>query len=115
MHLNRLYYKDKTDVDKAIERIIIKFFSEFIIPIRPLLKNKLLLSKNTKGGLNADHIDKLPFWVYEENISIHNEIMEEEAEKQKKNEESESSKSNSSFNPQQYMNNMKSMSNKFKK
>ena len=58
-------------------------------------------------------IDDWPFWMLEENISIINELTEEE-EKQRKKEEDKQQSSMPNFNPGSYMNNMNSMSNKFK-
>ena len=56
------------------------------MPLRPLLKNKLLLQKHYH--VNEYCIDEWPFWMLEENISIINELTDEE-EKQRKKEEYE--------------------------
>lgn len=58
-------------------------------------------------------MDTWPFWMLEENISIINELVEDE-EKAQKNQQSDQEQSMPNFNPSQYMNQMSSMSNKFK-
>jgi hypothetical protein len=82
-----------------------------MMPLRPLLKNKLLLQKHYH--VQEESIDNWPFWMLEENISIINEITDEE-EKNKKKEEEKQQGSMPNFNPGSYMNNMNSMVNKFK-
>jgi hypothetical protein len=82
-----------------------------MMPLRPLLKNKLLLQKHYHVAESS--IDEWPFWMLEENISIVNELTDEE-EKQKKKEEEKQQGSQPNFNPSSYMNNMNSMANKFK-
>jgi len=78
-------------------------------PLSSLLKNKLLLQKNYH--LQEMAIDSWPFWMLEENIKIVNELTDEE-EKQRKKEEGNQKMPN--FNPSSMMNNVSSMSNKFK-
>lgn len=80
-------------------------------PLNSLLRNKLLLQKNYH--LQESAIDNWPFWMLEENIKIVNELTEEE-EKQRKKEEDTQQKSMPNFNPSSYMNQMNSMSSKFK-
>jgi len=58
-------------------------------------------------------IDDWPFWMFEENIKIVNELTDEE-EKQRKKQEEQQQKSMPNFNPNSYMNTMNNMSNKFK-
>lgn len=82
-----------------------------MMPLRPLLKNKLLLQKHYH--VIESSIDEWPFWMLEENISIINELTEEE-EKQKKKEEEKQQGSTPNFNPSSYMRDMSSMTNKFK-
>jgi hypothetical protein len=77
-----------------------------------LLKNKLLLQKNYH--LQEWAIDEWPFWMFEENIRIVNELTEEE-DKQRKKQEEQQQKSTPNFNPNSYMNSMNSMANKFGK
>ena len=83
-----------------------------MMPLRPLLKNKLLLQKHYH--VNEYCIDEWPFWMLEENISIINELTDEE-EKQRKKEEEKQQGSMPNFNPGSYMNSMNSMASKFKK
>ena len=54
------------------------------MPLKHILKNKLYLQKNFHTQEEA--MDKWPFWQFEENIKIVNEIMEEE-DNQRKNDE----------------------------
>ena len=82
-----------------------------MMPLRPLLKNKLLLQKHFH--VNEFCIDNWPFWLLEENIKIVNELTEDE-EKQRKKDESDQSKNTPNFNPGSYMNNISNMANKFK-
>ena len=79
--------------------------------LNSLLKNKLLLQKNYH--LQEWAIDDWPFWMFEENIKIVNELTEEE-EKQRKKQEEGQNKSMPNFNPNSYMNSMNNMSSKFK-
>jgi hypothetical protein len=58
-------------------------------------------------------MDEWPFWMFEENIKLVNEILEEE-DKHKKKEEDTQSKGMPNFNPSSYMKDMNNMSNKFK-
>lgn len=82
-----------------------------MMPLRSLLKNKLLLQKHY--NLQEISIDNWPYWMLEENIDIVNEINEEE-EKKRKNEEDKQKSSTPNFNPSSYMNQMNSMMNKVK-
>ena len=82
-----------------------------MMPLRPLLKNKLLLQKHYH--VQEESLDCWPFWMLEENISIINEISDEEDKQRKKDEESQQ-KSMPNFNPSSYMNNMNNMMNNFK-
>jgi hypothetical protein len=82
-----------------------------MMPLRPLLKNKLLLQKHYH--VQEESLDCWPFWMLEENISIINEISDEEDKQRKKDEEGQQ-KSMPNFNPGSYMNNMNNMMNNFK-
>ena len=53
-----------------------------MMPLRALLKNKLLLQKHYH--VNEFAINDWPFWMLEENVKLVNEIIDEE-EKQQKN------------------------------
>jgi hypothetical protein len=55
-----------------------------MMPLKHILKNKLLLQKHFHTQEEA--MDKWPFWMLEENIKIVNEIAEDE-EKHRKTEE----------------------------
>lgn len=78
------------------------------MPLTPLLKNKLLLQKNYH--VNEISIDSWPFWMFEENIKIVNEISDEE-EKQRKSDEESQSKSVPNFNPSSILNSMGNIGN----
>jgi hypothetical protein len=82
-----------------------------MMPLKSLLKNKLLLQKHYH--LQEESINHWPYWMFEENIKIVNEITEEE-EKQRKKDEEKQKVNTPNFNPSSYMNNMSSMANKFK-
>jgi hypothetical protein len=81
------------------------------MPLRALLKNKLLLQKHYH--VNEFSMDNWPFWMLEENVSIINDITDEE-ENQRKKDEDQQNKSMPNFNPGSYMSQMSSMANNFK-
>jgi hypothetical protein len=54
------------------------------MPLKHIFKNKLYLQKNFNTQEEA--MDKWPFWMFEENIKIVNEIMEEEDNQRKTDE-----------------------------
>lgn len=58
------------------------------MPLRPLLKNKLLLQKHF--NVQEISIDDWPYWMFEENMIIVNEIIEEENKQRKEQEDSQS-------------------------
>ena len=60
------------------------------MPLKHILKNKLQLQKHFH--LQEWAIDGWPFWMFEENIKLVNELIEEE-EKEKKKQEDDHSKS----------------------
>jgi len=82
-----------------------------MMPLRPLLKNKLLLQKHFH--VNEFSIDNWPFWMLEENIQIVNELNEEE-EKQRKQDEDAQQKGMPNFNPNQIMSGMNNLGSGFK-
>lgn len=82
-----------------------------MMPLKSLLKNKLLLQK--QYHLQESAIDSWPYWMLEENIKIVNELTEEE-EKERKKQEKEQKTPGMNFNPNSMMNNISSMANKFK-
>jgi hypothetical protein len=79
-----------------------------MMPLRPLLKNKLLLQKHYH--INEFCIDEWPFWMLEENIKIVNELNDEE-DKNRKQEEESQQKSMPNFNPNSMMSNIGNMTN----
>ena len=80
-----------------------------MMPLRALLRNKLLLQKHF--NVNEISMDEWPYWLFEENIKIVNDINKEEEEKQKN---SESTPKNN-LNPNSYIKDMQNIANKFKK
>lgn len=82
-----------------------------MMPLKDLLKNKLLLQKHYH--VQESYMDTWPFWMLEENISIVNEITEEEDRKQKEAEKQQQG-SMPNFDPGQYMKNISGMTDKFK-
>ena len=58
-----------------------------MMPLKHILKNKLLLQKHFHTQEAA--MDEWPFWMLEENIKLVNEILEEEDSNKKKEEESQ--------------------------
>jgi len=82
-----------------------------MMPLKSLLKNKLLLQKHYH--LQESSIDIWPYWMFEENIKIVNEITDEE-EKERKKEEDKQKMNTPNFNPSSMMNSVSSMANKFK-
>jgi hypothetical protein len=78
------------------------------MPLKHILKNKLLLQKHF--NLQELSIDKWPFWMFEENIKIVNEIVEEE-EKQRKKDEEAQNKQMGNFDANSMMRNAQSMTN----
>jgi len=81
------------------------------MPLTGLLRNKILLQKHV--NMQEVSIDSWPYWMFEENIKVVNEITEEE-EKQRKKEEDKQKMETPNFNPSSYMNNVSNMANKFK-
>ena len=58
-----------------------------MMPLKNILKNKLLLQKHFHT--QEDAMDMWPFWMLEENIKIVNEIIEEEDQKRKDDEKAQ--------------------------
>ena len=82
-----------------------------MMPLRSLLKNKVLLYKNYNIG--DETIDTWPFWMFEENISIINELQDDE-NKGRKTQEDEQMKGMGNMNPSSYMKSMSNMTNKYR-
>jgi hypothetical protein len=59
------------------------------MPLKHILKNKLMLQKHFHT--QEASMDEWPFWLFEENIKIVNEIAEDE-DKQRKKDEGEQQK-----------------------
>jgi hypothetical protein len=59
------------------------------MPLKHLLKNKLLLQKHFHTQEWA--MDNWPFWMFEENIKLVNEIIEDEDKQRKQDEDSQKS------------------------
>ncbi len=70
------------------------------MPLKHILKNKLLLQKHF--NTQEDAMDIWPFWMFEENIKLVNEINEEE-ESQRKKEEEKQQKSMPNFDANSMM------------
>lgn len=79
------------------------------MPLRDILKNKLLLQKHF--NLQEISIDSWPFWQFEENIKLVNEIVDEEEKEQSKQEKQQSS----NFDANSMMKNAQSMTNNIPK
>jgi hypothetical protein len=81
------------------------------MPLKHILKNKLLLQKH----FNTQEVsmDEWPYWLFEENIKIVNEIIDEE-DKQKKKDEQDQQKGMPNFNPGSMMKDASGMMGKFK-
>jgi hypothetical protein len=59
------------------------------MPLKHILKNKLLLQKHFHT--QEWSMDNWPFWQFEENIKLVNEIIEEEDKQRKQDEDSQKS------------------------
>ena len=83
-----------------------------MMPLKHILKNKLLLQKH----FNTQELsmDEWPYWMFEENIKLVNEIIEEE-EKHRKKEEEKQRSNMPNFNPNSMMRDASNMASKFKK
>ena len=81
------------------------------MPLKHILKNKLLLQKHFH--LQEWAIDKWPFWMFEENVKLVNEIIEEEESNRKKQEEDQGG-SLGNFDANSMMRNASNMTNNFK-
>ena len=60
-----------------------------MMPLKHILKNKLLLQKHFHT--QEWSMDNWPFWMFEENIKLVNEIIEEEDKQRKADEDSQKS------------------------
>ena len=80
------------------------------MPLKDIVRNKILLQKN--HGFQEISIDSWPFWLFEENIKIVNEIIEEEEKQRKKEEDSQNKQKGS--DPSSYIKSLSNVANKFK-
>lgn len=78
------------------------------MPLKHILKNKLLLQKHFH--LQEWSIDRWPFWMFEENVKLVNEILEEEDSKRSAQEED----SMGNFDTNSMMRNASNMTNNMK-
>ncbi len=78
------------------------------MPLNFILKNKLLLQKNF--NTQEDAMDKWPYWMFEENIKIVNEIIEEENKTSEKEREKQE-KNTPNIDTSSMMRNMSNMTN----
>ena len=83
-----------------------------MMPLKHILKNKLLLQKHFHTQESA--MDEWPFWMFEENIKLVNEIVEEE-ENSRKKQEQEQQKGMPNFDANSMMRNATNMSNSIPK
>ncbi len=83
------------------------------MPLTHLLKNKLLLQKNF--NLQEVSIDNWPYWMFEENIKLVNDILEEEEDNRKTQEQQQSDLSGmNNFDTGSMMRDAKNMTSKLK-
>lgn len=82
------------------------------MPLKHILKNKLLLQKHF--NLQEISIDDWPFWMFEENIKIANEIIDEENKNRKKEEEAYK-KNTPNINPRSILKEASDIVKKYKK
>ena len=83
-----------------------------MMPLKHILKNKLLLQKHFHTQEYA--MDEWPFWMFEENIKLVNEIVEEEDSSRKKQDQDQQ-KGMPNFDANSMMKNASNMSNNIPK
>lgn len=81
------------------------------MPLKHILKNKLLLQKHF--NLQELAMDNWAFWLFEENVKLVNEIIEEEETNRKKQEEGQQ-KQMGNFDANSMVKNAQSMTGNFK-
>jgi len=79
-----------------------------MMPLKHILKNKLLLQKHFHTQELA--MDNWPYWLFEENVKLVNEILEEEDSNQKKQEDGQGG----NFDANSMMKNASNMTNNMK-
>jgi hypothetical protein len=82
------------------------------MPLKHILKNKLQLQKHFH--LQEWAIDNWPFWMFEENIKLVNEIIEDEESQRKKDEDGQQ-KQMGNFDANSMMKSAQSMTNNIPK
>jgi ABC-type lipoprotein export system ATPase subunit len=75
-----------------------------MMPLTDLLKNKLLIAKHYPGFTESD-MNLWPFWQFEENIKLINELHDDEKKQNDKQQESQQ-KNMPNMNPSSYMKGM---------
>jgi len=113
MRLTHSLRKDDEE-HKASVQFLKDVFGLFMVNQKSLDKNLWMLSQRSEGGLPLSRLEKLPYWRYEQFVSIANEIAEEEKKDREKQESDQNKSSGSNFKPGNYLNKMSSMANKFK-
>jgi len=89
-----------------------EFLSLFMADHALITKNILMLGQKYKGTITLNEAKELPYWEYEQMITIANDQAKEEKEQRER--EEKNSKSNTSVNPSSYLNKMSGIANKFK-
>ena len=84
-----------------------------MMPLKDILKNKLLLQENFHTSELS--MDDWPFWQFEENIKVANSIIEEKEKARRKDEDEQRKNMPNMPNMNGMSNNLSSMMNKFKK
>lgn len=83
-----------------------------MMPLKHILKNKLLLQKHFHT--QEVSMDEWPFWMFEENVKIVNEIVEEE-ETNRKKQEQDQQKGMPNFDANSMMRNASNLTNNIPK
>lgn len=104
------------DKDKYLPEIefIRSIFSLFMTDQESLDRNLWMLIQRSNGGLNLEKAENLPYWRYEQFVSIANKIAEDEKKDRESQESEQKSNQSSNFNPSGYLNKMGNMASKFK-
>jgi len=105
----------KSDNYESERKMIRDIFSLFMTDQKQLDKNLWMITQRSKGGLDMRRAEDLPFWRYEQFVSIVNEITEEEKKEREKQEEQQKSNSSNNYNPSSYLNKISSMASQFKR
>tara|TARA_R110000772_G_scaffold4683_1_gene16737 strand:+ start:4222 stop:4557 length:336 start_codon:yes stop_codon:yes gene_type:complete len=90
-------------------------FSLFMTDQESLDRNLWMLCQRSKGGLDLEKVESLPYWRYEQFVNIANGIAEDEKKERESQEGEQKSGQSNNFNPSGYLNKMSGMAGKFKK